>query len=141
MVTVMGASGNTGGRISELLLQQGEKTRALGRSAGKLARLESSGAEVLTGDAGKKTRHPSVRDGCYPIADCSWRCESTVSTAGIVVATPTATSVSPSARRFRADSLFDNSRPAPKPSAARVATIEANTGSGNSSVFMVLLPA
>jgi uncharacterized protein YbjT (DUF2867 family) len=51
MITVMGASGNTGGRISELLLQAGDKIRALGRSAAKLARLESNGAEVRTGDA------------------------------------------------------------------------------------------
>ena len=33
----MGASGNTGGRISEQLLQQGEKVRALGRSSQRLA--------------------------------------------------------------------------------------------------------
>src|SRR5262245_49627412 len=51
MITVMGASGNTGGRISELLLQAGDKIRALGRSAAKLARLESNGAAVRTGDA------------------------------------------------------------------------------------------
>ena len=51
MVTVMGASGNIGKRITELLLEAGEKVRALGRSADKLAPLESAGAEVLTGDA------------------------------------------------------------------------------------------
>jgi uncharacterized protein YbjT (DUF2867 family) len=51
MITVMGASGNTGGWISELLLQEGESVRALGRSAATLARLETKGAEVLTGDA------------------------------------------------------------------------------------------
>jgi uncharacterized protein YbjT (DUF2867 family) len=51
MITVMGASGNTGGRISDGLLEQREEIRALGRSAGKLARLESSGAEVVIGDA------------------------------------------------------------------------------------------
>jgi uncharacterized protein YbjT (DUF2867 family) len=51
MITVMGASGNTGRRISEQLLQEGENIRALGRSAAKLAGLESKGAEVLTGDA------------------------------------------------------------------------------------------
>jgi uncharacterized protein YbjT (DUF2867 family) len=47
----MGASGNTGRRISVQLLEQGENIRALGRSAAKLARLESKGAELLTGDA------------------------------------------------------------------------------------------
>src|SRR5262245_2772627 len=51
MIVVMGASGNTGGRISEQLLQQGERIRALGRSAAKLAGLGSKGAELLTGDA------------------------------------------------------------------------------------------
>jgi uncharacterized protein YbjT (DUF2867 family) len=51
MITVMGASGNTGRRIAEILLQGGEKVRALGRSADKLAPLATAGAEVLTGDA------------------------------------------------------------------------------------------
>jgi uncharacterized protein YbjT (DUF2867 family) len=51
MITVMGASGNTGGQISEQLLQQRQEIRALGRSEEKLARLASRGAEVLTGDA------------------------------------------------------------------------------------------
>jgi uncharacterized protein YbjT (DUF2867 family) len=51
MIAVMGASGNTGGRISEQLLHAGEKVRALGRSAAKLAGLESRGAEVRTVDA------------------------------------------------------------------------------------------
>jgi uncharacterized protein YbjT (DUF2867 family) len=51
MIAVMGASGNTGGRICEQLLIDGERVRALGRSAGKLAGLARSGAEVLTGDA------------------------------------------------------------------------------------------
>ena len=51
MIAVMGASGNTGGRISQRLLHEGENIRALGRSAARLAGLESKGAEVLTGDA------------------------------------------------------------------------------------------
>jgi uncharacterized protein YbjT (DUF2867 family) len=51
MIAVMGASGNTGMRITRLLLKEGEKVRALGRSAGKLAALKSAGAEVLAGDA------------------------------------------------------------------------------------------
>ena len=51
MITVMGASGNTGRRISEQLLHSGESIRALGLSAAKLAGLESNGAEVLIGDA------------------------------------------------------------------------------------------
>jgi uncharacterized protein YbjT (DUF2867 family) len=50
MITVMGASGNVGGRVSELLLGSGERIRALGRSAAKLAGLKNKGAEVATGD-------------------------------------------------------------------------------------------
>ncbi|HEX6731484.1 MAG TPA: NAD(P)H-binding protein [Pyrinomonadaceae bacterium] len=50
MITVMGASGNTGRKISEALLKAGEKVRALGRSESKLASLREAGAEVLTGD-------------------------------------------------------------------------------------------
>ena len=36
MITVMGATGNTGRKISELLLEAGEDVRALGRSPEKL---------------------------------------------------------------------------------------------------------
>jgi uncharacterized protein YbjT (DUF2867 family) len=52
MFTIMGASGHTGRRIAELLLDSGEKVRALGRSKEKLAGLAKKGAEVQTGDAG-----------------------------------------------------------------------------------------
>jgi uncharacterized protein YbjT (DUF2867 family) len=52
MIAVMGASGHTGRGITELLLDAGEKVRALGRSREKLAALEKRGAEVLSGDAG-----------------------------------------------------------------------------------------
>lgn len=51
MIAVMGAAGNIGRRISEQLLDAGERIRALGRSAEKLASLKSRGAEVLAGDA------------------------------------------------------------------------------------------
>jgi uncharacterized protein YbjT (DUF2867 family) len=50
-IAVMGASGNIGGRISEQLLAEGHKVRALGRSPEKLAGLKAKGAEVLIGDA------------------------------------------------------------------------------------------
>jgi uncharacterized protein YbjT (DUF2867 family) len=49
-IAVMGATGNTGRRITERLLKAGEKVRALGRSEEKLAELKKAGAEVLTGD-------------------------------------------------------------------------------------------
>ena len=51
MITVMGATGHTGKKITEALLKAGEKVRALGRSESKLAELKSAGAEVLSGDA------------------------------------------------------------------------------------------
>ena len=47
MITVMGATGNTGRKISELLLEAGEEVRALGRSPEKLAELEALGAETV----------------------------------------------------------------------------------------------
>ena len=48
MIAVMGATGHTGRRITEILLESGEAVRALGRSREKLARLEKKGAEILT---------------------------------------------------------------------------------------------
>src|SRR5688500_17843975 len=56
MITVMGATGNTGRKITELLLEAGEDVRALGRSPEKLAELEALGAETVAGD---------VRDADY----------------------------------------------------------------------------
>jgi uncharacterized protein YbjT (DUF2867 family) len=50
MITVMGATGNTGRKIAETLLNAGENVRALGRSESKLAELKREGAEVCIGD-------------------------------------------------------------------------------------------
>lgn len=50
MISVMGATGHTGKKISEALLEAGEQVRALGRSESKLAELQNAGAEVLAGD-------------------------------------------------------------------------------------------
>ena len=50
MITIMGATGHTGKKITERLLKAGEKVRALGRSENKLAELKRAGAEVLAGD-------------------------------------------------------------------------------------------
>ena len=49
-ITVMGATGHTGRKITEALLKAGEKVRALGRSEEKLAELKKAGAEVFAGD-------------------------------------------------------------------------------------------
>ena len=51
MITVMGATGHTGRKVTAMLLQSGEQVRALGRSDAKLAELKRAGAEVLAGDA------------------------------------------------------------------------------------------
>lgn len=50
MITVMGATGHTGGKIAAALLAAGQQVRALGRSEGKLADLAAEGAEARTGD-------------------------------------------------------------------------------------------
>jgi uncharacterized protein YbjT (DUF2867 family) len=51
MITVMGATGHTGRKTTETLLEAGETVRALGRSDGALAELAARGAEVRKGDA------------------------------------------------------------------------------------------
>jgi uncharacterized protein YbjT (DUF2867 family) len=50
MITVMGATGHTGRKITEALLAAGEAVRVLSRSQSKLAALENTGAEGLVGD-------------------------------------------------------------------------------------------
>lgn len=50
MITVMGATGNTGGRIARSLLEQGHEVRAIGRNEERLAELRALGAEVRAGD-------------------------------------------------------------------------------------------
>jgi uncharacterized protein YbjT (DUF2867 family) len=51
MITVMGATGQTGGEVARRLLEAGEEVRALGRSAEGLARLRAAGATPHAGDA------------------------------------------------------------------------------------------
>lgn len=50
MITVMGATGRVGKRVTNLLLQAGSKVRALGRSPEKLEALRSAGAQTGSGD-------------------------------------------------------------------------------------------
>ncbi|MBT2325459.1 NAD(P)H-binding protein [Variovorax paradoxus] len=49
-VTVMGATGLTGGKIARRLLAAGARVRAIGRNPDKLAALERAGAQILAGD-------------------------------------------------------------------------------------------
>lgn len=51
MITVMGASGNTGKVVAEKLLSAGEKIRVIGRNAERLKILRERGAETAVGDA------------------------------------------------------------------------------------------
>lgn len=51
MITIMGASGHTGAKIAEALLNAGEKVRAVGRTESKLAAFSRAGADVWIGDA------------------------------------------------------------------------------------------
>jgi uncharacterized protein YbjT (DUF2867 family) len=50
MYTILGATGNTGSVITRKLLEQGEKVRVFGRSAGKLQQFVQKGAEAFVGD-------------------------------------------------------------------------------------------
>jgi uncharacterized protein YbjT (DUF2867 family) len=49
-VTVLGATGKTGGTVAERLLAAGVKVKAVGRSADKLAALKKRGAETISAD-------------------------------------------------------------------------------------------
>lgn len=51
MIAVMGASGNVGGKVADLLLQDGQDVRVFGRSAEGLEPLGRRGAEIVVGDA------------------------------------------------------------------------------------------
>ena len=50
MITIMGATGNTGRPAAERLMALGEKVRVLGRSAERLKPLVAAGAEARVGD-------------------------------------------------------------------------------------------
>lgn len=50
MITVMGATGHTGGAVARLLLEAGEEVRAVGRSEARLADLAGAGATPVAGD-------------------------------------------------------------------------------------------
>jgi uncharacterized protein YbjT (DUF2867 family) len=52
MIVVTGATGRTGSRVAEVLLQKNEAIRVIGRDAGKLARFVQRGAAAFVGDVG-----------------------------------------------------------------------------------------
>jgi uncharacterized protein YbjT (DUF2867 family) len=49
MYTITGATGNIGKVIAQILLEKGQKVRAIGRNVNRLKTLEKQGAETLTG--------------------------------------------------------------------------------------------
>ncbi len=68
MITIMGATGNTGRKITEGLLAAGVPVRALGRDGGTLADLAALGAEVHAGD----TSDPAFLAGAFRGADAAY---------------------------------------------------------------------
>lgn len=50
MITILGATGNVGGKIAGILIKKGEAVRLVARSADRLRALVGKGAEALAGD-------------------------------------------------------------------------------------------
>ena len=51
MYAIMGATGNVGGKVADILLGRGERVRVIARSEDKLKPFKDRGAEVAAGDA------------------------------------------------------------------------------------------
>jgi uncharacterized protein YbjT (DUF2867 family) len=51
MITILGATGNVGGKIADLLIKKGEPVRLVARSADRLQQLAGNRAVVFAGDA------------------------------------------------------------------------------------------
>jgi uncharacterized protein YbjT (DUF2867 family) len=54
MLVITGATGKTGSKLTEMLLEKGHKVRVIGRDAGKLKAFTSKGAEAAVGDVADK---------------------------------------------------------------------------------------
>lgn len=55
MITILGATGNIGSKVTEALLAKGENVRVIARSAEKLNTFAAKGAEAFVGDANDST--------------------------------------------------------------------------------------
>jgi uncharacterized protein YbjT (DUF2867 family) len=64
MFTVLGASGNIGGKITDALLLRGEKVRVVGRNPQKLAPFKERGAELYLGSLTDATFVTKCLKGC-----------------------------------------------------------------------------
>jgi len=51
MITILGATGNVGGKIADILVKKGERVRLVARSANRLRQHVSKNAEAFAGDA------------------------------------------------------------------------------------------
>ena len=51
MITVLGATGNVGGKIADILTKKGETVRLISRSADRLRPLVGKNASIFAGDA------------------------------------------------------------------------------------------
>ena len=67
MIVVLGATGNTGSVVAKKLLERGEKVRAVGRDAAKLAQIFQTGTqpgvEIVTADASDATALTKALEG------------------------------------------------------------------------------
>ena len=100
MITVMGATGNTGRKVTELLLEDGEAVRALGRSPEKLAELDALGAETVAGDVRDADHLASAFDGAdavYALTALDRPC---------LITTPTRTGAARRSLRRSASAVF-----------------------------------
>jgi len=55
MLVITGATGKTGSKLTEMLLEKGHKVKVIGRDAGKLKAFTAKGAEAAVGDVADKT--------------------------------------------------------------------------------------
>jgi uncharacterized protein YbjT (DUF2867 family) len=67
MIVVTGATGRTGRRVTEALLEKGEKVRVVGRDAKKLAPLAQLGAEPFVGNVEDVDSMTSCFDGASTV--------------------------------------------------------------------------
>jgi uncharacterized protein YbjT (DUF2867 family) len=79
VISITGATGNTGSAAAEALLAAGEKVRVIGRSEARLERFAEKGAEVFVGDVGDTeamTRAFAGATAAYLVIPPSYKVES-----------------------------------------------------------------
>ncbi|MCA9274003.1 MAG: NAD-dependent epimerase/dehydratase family protein [Phycisphaerales bacterium] len=66
-VLVTGATGFTGGRLAEMLIEQGDEVVALARKSARTEKLTAAGASIVTGDIRSKDDVRRAAEGCEVI--------------------------------------------------------------------------